>query len=358
MTEYVMCGDAKKIELFLKSFPFINYIIYGEGEAAFLKLIKSLEIMQGFEKIDNVAYLDGADVKINKRAHADINEQALPDYDMDSLKKYQQVQLRQGQAGIFNKHSDVQLPYQLSRGCPQQCSFCNYQLVDPQVQMKTHQRAVEDLISLKKKYKTSHFIFCECKINISYNYINKLCDILIEKSLNIHWFASASIVNMDSKLLKKMYRAGCYGLAFGIESGSDVLLDKMHKGFCANEASTVLKLSKQAGIANVISLICDFIGETDDDIEKTCEFIKKNISNIDKVIMHNFMLVPSSPIAESPQVYQIENVFIDYALPMGYEHMGFDEVNGRDWKSRMKQQEEKRRILNDRISAIFQEKAY
>jgi hypothetical protein len=81
---------------------------------------------------------------------------------------------------------------------------------------------------------------------------------------------------MTSGLLDKLRRSGCVCLAYGIESGSQRVLDLMKKGFRIKDAQEVIRDTSDAGIAVVANFMFGFPGETDEDFEETLNFIFEN----------------------------------------------------------------------------------
>jgi len=353
MTEYACSSDREKLDLLFRDYPFIDYVIYGDGGVSLLQLIEHTQGKRRIEDSHNIIYRNEQSYSINERTFFPLHDVPLPDYSVISLDRYRMLQQEQADKNIIGINSAVQLPYQLTRGCPHQCSFCNYHVIDPYVETKPYSLVLQELRILKELYGTNHFYFCECKINISYEYINTLCDHFINVGLLLQWFSSASITACDYTVLQKMKQAGCYGLAFGVESGSNKMLRVMNKDTSVMEVSSVLKMAHDVGIKTIVSFITGFVGETEDDLEQTCTFIKQNVDNIDKVIIHKFMLVPDSPLARQPEFYGLKNIFYDYHFPVGYQHMSFDEQGGLTWKKKVRQQERFYKQLKKTVSKHF-----
>lgn len=343
MTE---CAEFKKfhtIQKFLENYKFIDFIIYGVGEIPLIKLSEYLNQCIQVKDVPNLIYRKDSKIMINERKLYDINDMPLPDFDGLPLKLY-------SQAGFFKK---VHLPYSITRGCTEKCSFCNFYLVTPKVEIKSCQKIIDELTQLKDKYKVNNFFFCECRVNISYKYLEELCDIMISKKLNISWQTVCGINNVDYKLLVKMRKAGCYSLTWGIESGSNRMLKKMNKRFIAQDAGQVLKDAYSAGIANVVNFITGFIGEDDQDVAQTVSFIKENAKFIKAVRLFDFGLAPYTPLYEYPEKFGIENIFLDHYSAIGFGRIGYDEINGLKWASLIKKKQDTYNRVSLEIDAIF-----
>lgn len=93
-------------------------------------------------------------------------------------------------------------------------------------------------------------------------------------------------------------------MRYGIESGSQRLLDLMRKGYNVQTISNTIRYAFESDIWNHINLLVGFPGEEDRDIEETISFLEENANNyIHSVRMNPFYLSPDSPIARNPEQY-------------------------------------------------------
>jgi radical SAM superfamily enzyme YgiQ (UPF0313 family) len=100
----------------------------------------------------------------------------------------------------------------------------------------------------------------------------KLCDELIKLDLGIRWKCETRVDLVDRELLNKMAQAGCYVVAYGIESGVQKSLDFLKKGFTVSRAKKAVKETKDAGIMTQAYFILGVPGETKEDVSKTVDF--------------------------------------------------------------------------------------
>lgn len=344
-TEYI---KINKIGQLLVDFPFIDFAIFGEGYIPLFKLLQHLEGREKIENVPNLAYRKNKSVVIAERKFFNIEDMPLPDFESLSIDKYQSYQENDK---LF--HESLLLPYQITRGCTQRCNFCNFYLVDPQLEFKTPQKVVNELAQMKGKYHTRRFFFCESRINNSYVYLESLCDIMVQSELDIIWDTVAGINGMDANLIRKMSNAGCHSIAWGIESGSDRILKLLNKGFSIAEAEKVLRESSEAGIRNIVNFITGFPHETEEDISLSIRFIKDNVSFIDKVRLFDFALVLDSPIYNQPGSFGIENTVFNYDSHIGFHRLAFDETGGLKWREKLKQKKKFYRKLQRAVNELF-----
>jgi len=113
----------------------------------------------------------------------------------------------------------------------------------------------------------------------------------------------------DPATMKKMYDAGCRLIFWGIECGSNKILEKMNKGVTKEEMSEVLSNSSEAGIKNYCLVIVGFPGETEKELEETKSFLEKNRKNIHSVLASPFFLYEESEVFDKPEKYGITKIY-------------------------------------------------
>lgn len=315
--------------LYFKSFNFIDYLIVGDGCIPLLKLIHHLEGRISIKEVPNLSYRINGDVMANYCVAQPLEEMPVPDFTDFPLKLYEDTY----DLSFLNR--DTLLPYQVTRGCANRCSFCDYIHINKKLEFKSYAKVASELSQMKEKYKSKRFFFTDEAINNSYEYLEGLCDALIKSGLDIEWYAFTKVKNLDEHILKKMRKSGCIQLNFGIESGSNRILQMMNKGFVSGEAGRVLKLSYEQGIKNVVFLISGYPYETQEDINQTIEFIRKNKKYY--YIFHHrvFELLHGSDMHINPEKYGLSNL-------SPHEHpiysFTFDESSELKWEEKQLQQ--------------------
>jgi radical SAM superfamily enzyme YgiQ (UPF0313 family) len=121
------------------------------------------------------------------------------------------------------------------------------------------------------------FEFSDCLINGRMGELMALADLLIDRGPKIRWQAQAIVRPfMTRGVFDKLAASGCREMLFGIESGSQRVLDKMRKGFRIADAGRVVRDATRAGIDVVANFMFGFPGETEADFAATLAFVEKN----------------------------------------------------------------------------------
>ncbi len=200
------------------------------------------------------------------------------------------------------------LPLLTSRGCPRACSFCNDCYMQGAYCRRSADHLFREVRSLHLRYGTRFFQMVDLAINGDLEQLERFCELILEAGLEVDWAGQAIIdPAMDIRLLRKMERAGCKSLTFGVESFSQPVVDAMNKGFLVSEALQVLRDSNSAGIPPAINILVSFPGETDEHFEETCQVLESSRQFIGRVGAVNAChLTSHSRLWQVPDKYGIQ----------------------------------------------------
>jgi anaerobic magnesium-protoporphyrin IX monomethyl ester cyclase len=282
--------------LFLNQHNFIDYAVIGDGEIPLLKLLHSIGGEETLENVPSLCYRDKSQWVFNKIKTHDLENQTCADYDGLPLEIYR----------TYRNDKRLIIPYNLSRGCTNNCKFCTRPNFEGQWQLKSVKKAVAEISLLSKKYHTDSFLFTDANFNISIKYVEDFCDALIAENLGLLWFANCQLRNMDRESINRMKKAGCKTIFWGIESGSEKILNRMDKALDLGQALNLLKASKEAGITNLLYLMIGYPYEEVEDLRKTALFLKDNANFIDGSVVNNFRLFYASPIFDDQKKERIK----------------------------------------------------
>ncbi|NQU73739.1 MAG: B12-binding domain-containing radical SAM protein [Candidatus Omnitrophica bacterium] len=262
-------------ELILNSYPFVDFIIREEGEISNFELIEALE---GKRDLDSVK---GLSFRRNGRYTYNPDRPMLSNLDALPLPDYSFYDFSKNIGGNYDGHfffRDVKsfkfAPIVSSRGCPNRCQFCSL-FWGNNVRMRSAENVVEEIMALMRQFGIRHFSFFDDCFNISLERIEKFCQLVIERRLNISWTAMMRVKPVNSEILKTMNRAGCRGLCFGVESGSNRLLKSIKKNIDTNEITRAFSLAREAGIMSKMLLMVGNMGETAQSIKESQLLIRR-----------------------------------------------------------------------------------
>ncbi len=328
-----------------KIFTFIDYLIVNEGETALLQLIRYLKKEITIDEVPNIYYETKSKIKkTNKVFKENIENLQIPEFDTLTLSKY-----------LAPKPV---LQYQPTRGCYwHKCKFCNQFLIyGTGMRCKDIKEIVSDLKYLKSKYKTPYFALIN--ESIAPSILRNIAQGLLGANLKIRWYAGARFdKKFDRKTLEILKRSGCEKLYFGLESGSQKILNDMNKGTKFQNIIKILQNCKEVGIGVHLFIMIGFPTETRKDLEVSKKSIIESLKYVDKdsfsYYISIYQLKPETYLFEHPNEFNIRDVYRkeEYDLEYLYE---FDKEN---LESNIDFEQE-RKDIEKRIDKIIGEKNF
>lgn len=182
-----------------------------------------------------------------------------------------------------------------SQGCPKRCSFCASKFMESKLYFQPVEEVVEEVERIIDTTDASALFFYDINFPVHKKRTKELCRRFVETGIadKLSWIACASADNLPYELLDDMRRAGCVGLMFGFESNSQRMLDILNKETPVELNQKAVDACINADIRPSSGFILGAPGETEDDINKSLEFIAKN----DLLSSLNLLLpLPATPV--------------------------------------------------------------
>lgn len=180
-----------------------------------------------------------------------------------------------------------------SRGCSAGCIYCikhvSYQW---SLRLRSPENIVGELVQLKKLGIDYIHMYADL-FTLSRDQVVRLCELILKENLKIKWTCNSRVDYVDEEMLSLMGRAGCWMIAWGIESGSFDILKRAHKGADPAKAERALRWARNAGIKNWGYFIIGLPGETEETIRQTIDFSKK--LPLDIALFHIAAPYPGTP---------------------------------------------------------------
>ena len=193
---------------------------------------------------------------------------------------------------------EPQATIQTSRGCPSRCIFCLSPLISG---MKLRERSVGNVIAeieeCVNKYRIRNFFFRADTFTMNKKSVIELCKEIVSRKLDIAWVANSRVNTVDEERLEWMKKAGCWLVAFGIESGNDEIQHRIKKGTTQAQAREAVRLCKKLGIKTYGFYLIGFPWETHEMIMDTL--------NLARELQCNFSEIHIAIPYEGTEFYQI-----------------------------------------------------
>jgi radical SAM superfamily enzyme YgiQ (UPF0313 family) len=244
----------------------IDVAVIGEGEITFNELVECLSCNGDLDNVNNIVYKrDNNKIKTNiDGATGNLDVIPIPARDMIDMKLYRPAK------GVYKRLPSANMI--TARGCPFSCNFCSKNIFGNKARYQSPENIIKEIEALQRDYGIREIAFNDDSFTLSSKRVELLCDLIVQKKLDLTWNCGTRVNLVNPELLKKMKRGGCFSIGYGIESGSPDILKKIQKGITLQNVRDAFKWTKKAGIETRASFIFGLPGETKKTIQQTIDF--------------------------------------------------------------------------------------
>jgi radical SAM superfamily enzyme YgiQ (UPF0313 family) len=102
-----------------------------------------------------------------------------------------------------------------------------------------------------------------------------ICRGILQRKWDVGWDIRARVDTVDDELLRLMKKAGCQGIHYGIEAGTEKVLKVLNKGITLDQAADVFRITRKVGIKILAYFMIGCPTENEEDIAETFRVAKK-----------------------------------------------------------------------------------
>jgi radical SAM superfamily enzyme YgiQ (UPF0313 family) len=281
-------------ERILRKYPFVDIIVSGEGEYALLEIVKG----ENLKNILGIAYRDNGEIRVNENRPQIDDLDELPFPARHLVKKYNYEY-----AGGFSWNDPRR--YRLSelkrytaiatsRGCPFRRIFCaNTTFSGNRFRARSAENVVSEIEQMVREG-SDRFFFVDDNFTASPERAIKISKYIRLINKNIKWFCMGRVDTASDELYSRMARSGCMLILYGVESGSQRILDFYNKKTNVDQIKKAIKLAKKYKMDVFASVIVGAPIENDRDVEET-----KNLLtglDIDFLETNKLTIYPGTPL--------------------------------------------------------------
>ncbi len=213
-----------------------------------------------------------------------------------------------------------------SRGCYYKCAFCDRSLFGEKLRARSVDSVVEEIKHIISRYNIGHFEFFDDIFLAGKKQLNDFGNKV--KDLGIIYRCNSRADTLSPERCRMLYDSGCRTLCFGMESGSQRILDAMKKNITVKKNFEAIKMGQEAKLITIGYFMLGFPGETKQTIQETIEFIKE--SDIDQAQFYTFIPLPGCEVYKYPEKFGVQIIshdFSDYYLIAGDDGKGGKTIN-------------------------------
>jgi len=244
----------------------VDFSIFGEGESTLLELVECIasnEKIISYEDIEGLYFNDGSESRVNK------TRGFIKDLDLLPIIKRELCDFGRF-TGMVNISS--------SRGCPGKCIFCAASaLSGASYRVRDVKNLYMELVYLSNSIgeRSVIFYFVDDTFTAIPRRVEEFTNIITESNIKLLWHCESRVDVINKDLIAKMKMSGCVSMQFGLESGSQLVLNSIKKNIDLQKALEAIRLTSEAGITMVVSFILGHYCDTKDSMMKTVELIKE-----------------------------------------------------------------------------------
>lgn len=243
----------------------IDYLMYGEAEIAFYQLYNAKN-KEDLLKIGGLIHRSGDSIITNPNIPTEnLDELPFPDLSLVKLDSYN---------GYYVKSLPV-ATIMGTRGCVYRCTFCDqFASMGRKFRHRSPKNIVDEIEYNIKKFNARDVIFKDSTFTNNEEWVYGICKEIKDRGIKINWSCNTRVSMVNENLLRTMKEAGCYMISFGIEAGTQHVLNLMKKGTKVEQAYTATELCKKAGIETLGYFMIGNPGETEKDALETIRLAK------------------------------------------------------------------------------------
>ena len=241
----------------------VDYGIWGDGEESLPQFVFCWMGGGDLSQVPNLIYRRGERFRRNGRSFADLTHLGVPARDTIDNQRY----FREGGMGNI----------ETKRGCPMRCIYC----ADPLGKGRTYRlrpsRDVVDELEGLLAQGIDHFHLCDAEFNLPEEHARAVCQEMVRRDLGnrLRWYAYASPVPLSDGLATLFRQAGCAGINFGVDCGTDPMLKRTGRNFSVADLVRTGAICHRQGRVFMYDLLLGGPGETKESIRATRELMRR-----------------------------------------------------------------------------------
>ncbi len=281
----------------MQRFTHLDIGVIGEGDDTIVELLKTLDAKGDIEDVNGLILRKGSQlVRTTPRApFSSLDTLPFPAWDLlPNLPEYYRPA-----ANCFSRLPSSSLI--TSRGCPCHCTFCDRTVSGSHLRGFSVPYLMGMINHIYDNYGIRDIMFHDDNFVALRKRLLEFCDTLAQENLDLRWSCTARVDMVTPESLKAMRKAGCWQIAYGIESGSQEILNSLRKRTSLKRIRDSLRWTKENGIETRGYFMIGMPGETSETIQQTIDFLLE--LELDDFQMSIFAPHPGTEITKDIEKY-------------------------------------------------------
>jgi radical SAM superfamily enzyme YgiQ (UPF0313 family) len=247
----------------LKQYPMVDVVMRGEFEETIAELVSR----EDWENVKGIIFRrDGKIVSTgNRPLQEDLDKIPFPARHLVNNRLYPRPDTGELQTTIVT-----------NRGCPEKCVFC----LAPSVSGRENRRRsipniLAEIENCLNQHGINNFLFRSDTFTMDPDWVIRLCQGIERAGLKIKWSCNSRVDTLSGEMLRAMREAGCWLISFGVESGSQEILDLMKKNITKEQVRAAINLCKVEEVLTSVYFLIGTPWESEETFQETLEFARQ-----------------------------------------------------------------------------------
>ncbi len=245
-----------------------DVVVLGEGEETIVELVQQLRSGGSISDVAGVAWLDESGQLQRSSQRTQIKDIDLLSSPLDVI-------------DLIDKERYVATgmpllpPIITSRGCPGRCTFCSNNVSGKEYRFHSPERVIDEVRAWQEGEGATSVFFQDTAFTAHKKRTLELCRQLEDLPSPLSWICKSRCDQLDRELALAMVEGGCSSVFFGVESGSDEVLERVGKGQSVHDVEKAVEIAFEAGLNVYVHFMVGFPGETVEELEDTCVLMER-----------------------------------------------------------------------------------
>lgn len=241
----------------------VDVVVIGEGENTMLELVNHFAIESGsLDTIKGIAFRDEGEIKITPE-RAFIEDPDLlpyPERRLLDLSRYE------APATILSSRG----------GCPYSCRYCAVNNIwKGQRRYRKATNVLDEMLSIVRDGQSEKIVFVDDIFTLNKRYVYELCGEMKKLGrVPFTWICTSRADLVDENLLQEMHSAGCNGITYGVEAGSQKILEDMDKRLSLAQVMKAARISLDTGVKVTCAFMFPHPQDTEHTVREQMRFMK------------------------------------------------------------------------------------
>lgn len=258
-------------EILPKESDYVDFIARHEYDYTLPELAEAIEGKMDLSDVLGISYCENGELRENADRPYIENLDELP-FVSEVYKKYLNIE------DYFYAHvSFPTVSIFSSRGCPSKCFYCMYSQVmfGKRYRKRSAKNLFDEVVYITKNFpQVKEILIDDDNFAVDQKNVKEFCELMIQNNIKLKWVVQCR-VTLGYETMVMMRKAGCRLVVVGYESGSQKVLDGMHKGITLEMSKKFNDAAKKAKMRVHGCFMVGNPGETKETMQETLEFSKK-----------------------------------------------------------------------------------